>query len=244
MNARQRRGTLFLVLSMVLATVVFLGVVGYVGSVNREVGPRVTVYRAASAIDPYQPLSESNLVAVQIPRQWVSGSALVRRDELVGRRVGFRVAKGTTISTDMLVAASDLSPTEREIAIDVDAVTGLAGRVAPGNRVDIYAVFGDVPGLPKQVRVLVRNVRVVSVGGTQSRSAGDDATKISAERQVLPVTLALEPDDALAVTYAGAFAKEVRLVGLPTDDTLNRAGEKGTFDAGDLGGEAVPEGGR
>ena len=69
----------------------------------------------------------------------------------------------------MLIPSSSLEHDEREIAINVDAVTGVAGRVHPGDRVDIYAVFSDVPGLAKQVRVLVRNVRIVSIGGRADR---------------------------------------------------------------------------
>ena len=241
MNARQRRGTLFLVLSVVIAAGVFVTVAGYVGSVNRQVGPKVTVYRAARTIGPYQPLDERNLEPVRLPEQWTSQSALLRLDQLVGRRIGFRVEKGTTISSDMLVPPSDLSPTERELAVDVDAVTGLAGRVLPGDLVDVYAVFGDVPGLSKQVRVLVRSVRVVTVGGQRTVQEPDDGDGLDADRAVLPVTLALEPNDALAVTFASAFAEEVRLVGLPTGNTLNRAEEMGSYDATNLGGIAVPE---
>lgn len=241
MNARQRRGTLYVSFSVILAAAVFIAVVGYVGSVNRQVGPKVTVYRASVAIDPYQPLSNRNLESVRIPRLWASATSLVRLDELVGRRVGFRLEKGTTVTSDMLVPPSDLSPTERELAIDVDAVTGLAGRVLPGDLVDIYAVFGEVPGLPKQVRVLVRSARVVTVGGEQTRREADDLSRTASERVTLPVTLALEPNDALAVVFASAFAEEVRLVGLPTGDTLNRSQEIGSFDAENLGGTAVPE---
>lgn len=241
MNARQRRGTLFLLFSVVLAAGVFVAVVGYVGGVRREVGPKVTVYRASVPIDPYQPLSRANLEPVKVPRLWLSGTSLLRLDELEGRRVAFRLQKGTTVTSDMLVSPSDLSPTERELAINVDAVTGLAGRITPGDLVDVYAVFGDVPGLPKQVRVLVENVRVVTVGGQQTRREPEEESRLSSERTVLPVTLALEPNDALAVTYASAFAEEVRLVGLPTGDTLNRSPETGSFDARNLGGTAVPE---
>ena len=241
MNPRQRRGTLFLVLSVVIAAGVFVAVAGYVGSVNRQVGPKVTVYRAARPIGPYQALSEQNLEAVRVPDQWASETSQVALDELVGRRIGFRVEKGTTITSDMLVPPSELSPTERELAVDVDAVTGLAGRILPGDLVDVYAVFGDVPGLSKQVRVLVRSVRVVTVGGQRTVTDPDDGGGLDADREVLPVTLALEPNDALAVTFASAFAEEVRLVGLPTGNTLNRADEIASYDATNLGGDAVPE---
>jgi pilus assembly protein CpaB len=139
----------------------------------------------------------------------------------------------------MLIPPTDLSSTEREIAINVDAVTGVAGRVAPGDRVDIYAVFADVPGLPQQVRVLVRDVRVVSIGGQQTVTEADESG--ISEEDVIPVTMALEPNDALSVTYANAFAAEVRLVALPTDTGLDRSGEVDTFDAANLGGQPIPE---
>jgi pilus assembly protein CpaB len=58
---------------------------------------------------------------------------------------------------------------------------------------------------------------------------------------VIPVTLALSPTAALAVTYANSFAEEVRLVGLPPGVAQDRSKERKTFDARRLGGKAVPE---
>ncbi|PID52885.1 MAG: hypothetical protein CSB46_11370 [Micrococcales bacterium] len=128
---------------------------------------------------------------------------------------------------------------EREIAINVNAVTGVAGRVRPGDRVDIYAVFGDVPGLPKSVKILVRDVRVVSIAGQQTvTQQGEDGIT---EAEVIPVTLALDTNNALSVTYAAAFALEVRLVALPTDVGVERGKEPQGYDASNLGGTAVKE---
>jgi pilus assembly protein CpaB len=175
-----------------------------------------------------------------MPRRWVSDSALLSPLDLEGRTVGIGIDSGTLLTRDVLVPASELSPTEREIAVNVDAVTGVAGRVEPGDFVDIYAVFADVPGLTRQVRVLVRNARIVSVGGqrTVQREVDVDVR----QQEVLPVTLALDPQDTLAVSYASAFAQEVRLVRLPTGTTERRGDENELYDAGDLGGDPVPEG--
>jgi len=182
------------------------------------------------------------IVADRVPARWLSDSARLTEGDIVGQSVAVSLEPGTLLTADLLVRPSDLSPTEREIAINVDSVTGLAGRVETGDYVDIYAVFADVPGLPKQVRVLVRNVRVVSVRGAQTTV--DEKSLTGGQQTVIPVTLALEANDALAVTYASAFAHEVRLVGLPTGTGQDRSGEKGEFDAGDLGGQAIPEGGK
>jgi pilus assembly protein CpaB len=225
---------------MLVAVGTFLAVTSYTASVSSQVGSRVTVYRATQPIEAYTPLSASNLEPTEVPERWVSKTAILSMKDLQGRRIGFRLTSGTVVSSDMLIPPSDLSPTEREIAINVNSVTGVAGRVRPGDRVDIYAVFADVPGLPKGVRVLARNIRVVSIAGQQTvTKQGQSGVS---QQSVVPVTLALESQGALSVTYSSAFAQEVRLVALPLDVGTNRAREKDTFDAGSLGGKAIPEG--
>lgn len=240
MNARQRRGVLFLLAAAGLAVAVFVAVSSYVSDVESQVGPKVTVFEVSEPIDAYLPLGASNVQAIEVPRKWASPTAVTSLRELEGRRVGFQLAAGTVITSDMLIPSTDLSPTEREIAVNVDSVTGVAGRVRPGDRVDIVAVFADVPGLPKQARVLVRDVRIVSIGGQQTVTVDSEDT-VGDSKDVVPVTLALEPKDALSVTYAAAFALEVRLVALPGDVGANRSEEVDEFDAEDLGGKAVPE---
>jgi pilus assembly protein CpaB len=241
-NPRQRRGIIFMILAVLISTGVFFSVTSYVASVASQVGSKTTVYAAAKVIDPYTPLSAQNLKPVEIPARWVAGSTKLELAQLEGRRVGFKLSPGTVVSSDMLLSPSDLEPNQREVAINVDPVTGVAGRVRPGDRVDIYAVFADVPGLPKQVKVLVRDVRVVSIGGQQTVQQSD--SQGVRQEDVVPVTLALSPKDSLSVTYATEFAAEVRLVGLPTDVGTNRSGELNTFDASELGGKAVIEGDR
>jgi pilus assembly protein CpaB len=240
MNPRQRRGVLFMLLAVLVAGGVFLVVLQYLSSVASAVGPTTTVYRASGPLPAYATLTPDALVEDEVPTRWLSDSAQVPLEDLLDRRVGVALAEGTMVTADMLVPPSDLSPTEREIAIEVDAVTGIAGRVEPGDFVDIYAVFADVPGLPQQVRVLVRSVRVVTVAGERTVVEEDGAGL--GEQQVIPVTLALEPNDALAVTYADAFAAEVRLVGLPAGTAEDRTGEQDRYDAGQLGGQPIPEG--
>ncbi len=229
-----------MVLSVLVAMIVFVILTNYVRSVSSQVGPLTTVYQASAPIEAYAPLSQANLEPVQVPDRWTAPAARLELPELDGRRVGFRIEAGTVVSSDMLIPPSDLSSTEREVAINVDPVTGLAGRVRPGDRVDMYAVFATVQGLPAQVRVLVRDVRVVSIGGRQTVvETTDEGVE---QNDVVPVTLALEPADALGVTYANAFAEEVRLVALPTDVGTDRSEDADSFDAGNLGGTPIPVG--
>lgn len=233
MNPRQRRGVLFILVAGVGALAVFFMVTSYVSGVNSQVAPLVGVYKAARGIPAYAELSEQNVRVVEMPQRYVPRQALREGMPLDGQRVSFNVARGTVLGSDMLLPPSELSPTEREIAIEVDAVTGIAGRIASGDFVDIYAVFqtGDATG---SSRVLVRNVRVVSVGGVQTRSRATSEGALQ-EQELLPVTVAVQPEDALKVTYADSFAIAVRLVGLPPGiQNMDRTGEDEGVDARSL----------
>ena len=126
MNPRQRRGVLFILLSAVLAVVVFFVIASYVGNVQSQVGSVVTVYRAADDLPAYAILDESSIETDEVPARWLSDTARVEAEDLLGRRVGFNVGAGTLLSEDMLVPPSDLSETEREIAIQVNQITGIA----------------------------------------------------------------------------------------------------------------------
>jgi len=220
------------------AIVLFFVAVNYVGGVNSQVAPKTTVYRATGEIAAYSIVKADQLEAVQVPERWTSPQAVDDIDDLVGRRVSYNVAEGTYLGKDMLLPPSSLNENEREIALTVDSKTGIAGRVRSGDFVDVYAVFDSEAGGSSQV--LVRNARVVSVSGSESRTQTTSRDERE-QREVTPVTLALVPEDALAVTYADAFATTVRLVGLPPDITdENRSGEPNKLDGPDLG---LPAGG-
>lgn len=233
MNPRQRRGVVIMLFAGLAAVVLFFVAVSYVGSVNAKIAPTTTVFRAAENIDAYSIVEEADLEAVEVPEKWAAEEAATKLQSVVGRRVAFNVSSGTYLGSDMLLPPSALNEDEREIALTVDAKTGIAGRVRTGDFVDVYAIFGDDPTNGSS-KVLVRNVRVVSVRGVETRTQTTSRDELQ-EQQVVPVTLALRPADALAVTYADSFAQTVRLVGLPPGtSTSNRENERDQVDADDL----------
>lgn len=222
-----------MMLAGICAIALFFVSISWVGSVNAKVSPLVETYQAKNQIPAYSVIEEDDIEAVEIPKRWASTSAATDRESLIGQRVAFNIGEGTYLSDDMLLARSSLNEDEREIALTVDAKTGIAGRVQTGDFVDVYAVFANQSGNGGTSQVLVRNVRVVSVRGieTQTNKTGDSF----AEEQIVPVTLALQPKDALAVTYADAFAASVRLVGLPPGvSSKNRSGEPESVRRSDL----------
>lgn len=239
MNPRQRRGVILMVLAGLSAIVLFFVSVNWVGSVNAKVSPLVTTYQSAADIPAYSIIEEDDVKAVDVPERWVATSAATDPDALIGQRAAYNIDEGTYLGNDMLLPSSSLKEDEREIALTVDAKTGIAGRVQAGDFVDVYAVFADESGTGGTSRVLVRNVRVVSVRGIETQTSTNDDS--FAEEQIIPVTLALPPESALAVTYADAFAVSVRLVGLPPGEaSKNRSEEPESVTGADIG---QPEGG-
>ena len=70
----------------------------------------------------------------------------------------------------MLAAPPQLAPGQRELAILVDAETGVAGKIGPDALVDVIATYpGDDRKAPES-RVVVPNARIIEVG--QPRLAG------------------------------------------------------------------------
>ncbi|TWP35943.1 Flp pilus assembly protein CpaB [Leekyejoonella antrihumi] len=240
MNPRQRRGMLLLIVAIVGGMAILFGVTAYVSSVNSRVGPEVTVLRFKSNLKAYTTLSADDFTSTAIPRRWADPHAISDPTTVTGRKLAVATSTGSTLTAGMLVPASDQAPDERDITIEVDPVTGMAGGVQAGNSVDVYAVYAKIPGLPDQVRVLVRNVPVKAVGGV--RSSGSTSSSGNGAQQFVPITLSLNPSDSLAVTYASAFAQELRVVRLPAGVPDNGSGKQGIYDANQLGGKAVPEG--
>ena len=128
----------------------------------------------------------------------------------------------------MLVEPPSLEEGQQEISILINADTGVAGKLEPGDTVDVLATFpaDERQHSPASARTLIRRARVVTVGLPRSAakpgsSNGQDATPTGNEQEVLvPVTFALRPTLALRLTYAETFASEIRL-------SLIRRGDEG-----------------
>lgn len=210
MNPRQRRGVLLLILAAVGAIVVFVTVVGYVGSVRAEVRDRISVLQLTKPVAAYQRVDESAVKRVQVAAMGMPRDAFVTDiQELMGKVAAADVPQGALLERGMFVNAPALQPGQREIAIMIDAETGVAGKVQPGMLVDIYASFQQQNQQTQKncaVRVISK-ARVINVGQLRTER-GQNPNDVS---QVVPVTFALSAPDSLKLTYAESFAAKVRL---------------------------------
>ncbi|MFI0737166.1 Flp pilus assembly protein CpaB [Streptomyces sp. NPDC021100] len=242
MNSRQRRGIILLLLSVLCAVGAAAGVYAVVDDAESKVGPEVTAYRLRSDVAAYRALDEGQFEKMSMPRRWLPATAVTDLAEVRGKIAVTPLRRGSLLQSDMIVNRPALAPGQQEIAIMIDAATGVAGKITPGSKVNIYATFdgrggpagGPAGGAGKDAKdaspqpvskVIVSGAQVIEVGRLtplDGRSGGA-RTGTSGARQAgdaVPITFALDTKDAQRVAYAESFATHVRLALVaPGDDT-------------------------
>ncbi|MER7945962.1 Flp pilus assembly protein CpaB [Streptomyces sp. NPDC096079] len=210
MNSRQRRGVILLLLSVLCALGAFAGVLAVISDVNAKVGPETTAYRLKDDVEPYKPLKADQFEKISMPERWLSATAVTDLRRIEGKIAVTRLKAGSLLQSDMIVDRPQLKPGEQEIAIMVDAATGVAGKINTGSTVNIYATFaGEKKGDPDQSRMIVAGARVLDVGQLTPVSARSD--RADRATSTVPITFALSTLDTQRVAYAESFAEHVRL---------------------------------
>lgn len=213
MNPRQRRGLLLLVLSGLGLLAVFVLIASYVADVRTEVDPKIKLLSLAKPVRAYESVPDDAVTEITMPKRWAPKTALRNRSQLVGFVAGTDLTKDSLLQKGMLITPPELSPGQREVAILVDAETGVAGKIGPGSVVDIVGTFQGDPdrGIKPKSTVVVPAARIIDVGQAQLKGGKGVQQADADPKEVVPVTFALSPKQQLEVTEAESFADEVRL---------------------------------
>jgi pilus assembly protein CpaB len=230
MNARQRRGLVLLVVSVLLALAAFAGVIAVIDDVESKVGPETTAYELSEDVEPYQELTADQLREVTMPERYIPPSAVTDLDEIEDKVAVGPLQEGSLLQTDMITDRPELAPGQQEIAVMIDASTGVAGKIYPGALINMYAAFevqdrtGTEDETFEMVRLMVNNAEVIEVGDLTEVEDDEDNTT-----EAVPITFALDNEDAQRVTFAEAFAEEVRLALVAPGDEEEIPDEERTY---------------
>lgn len=226
MNPRQRRGVLLLVLAAVGAIVVFALVSSYVRDVRKEVEPKTSILVLRQSVPAFQPIPPTALARREVPQKYAPARALREALEIGNRVPSTELPAGIELQDGMLISPPALQRGQQEVSIMINADTGVAGKIQPGDRVDVNATFaGDQNDVPTS-RKLIVNARIISVGLPQQgarpfQQRDDNGAPTNPTQLVVPVTFALKPRDVLRVNYAESNAEEIRLSLIRPDDPNN-----------------------
>ncbi|WP_018655770.1 Flp pilus assembly protein CpaB [Actinomadura flavalba] len=210
MNPRQRRGALLMILAALGSIVVFVSVIGYVGSVRAEVGVKTDVLRFKQPVAAFTQVTEANVERVRVPRRWSPDTMISNLAELEGKVAAADIPAGAYLQRGMVVPGPALAPGQREIAIMIDAETGVAGKVHKGMLVDIYATYQKQVGQSQQscAARIVKGARVIQIG---DMTKVPNARNTNLSESVVPMTFALSAADSLKLTREESFASKIRL---------------------------------
>ncbi|OKK06216.1 pilus assembly protein CpaB [Streptomyces sp. CB03234] len=229
MNSRQRRGVILLLLSVLCALGAFAGVVTVISDVNAKVGPEVDAYELKADVAAYTALQPGQFQRIKMPKRWLSGNAVTDLSVVKDKIAVTDLKKGSLLQEDMIARRPALENGQQEIAIMIDASTGVAGKITAGSLVNIFATFDDdnrEKGAVAESRIIVANARVLDVGKLTPLDGKRDDNRGIGIREAVPITFALSTTDAQRVAYAESFAEHVRLALLPRNSpTVLRPGE-------------------
>jgi pilus assembly protein CpaB len=212
---------------------------GRLDAVESRTGPLVPVVVARAEIAPGTELDERrarSLLAVrEVPERFAPADALSEPAEARGLRVAARVAGGSYLTAGALEAAggdeeeaaSPRALRRGERALEVRVAGGAALEAAGGaEQVDVLVTTQTDEGPGRSYLALERVdlLDLRSLGGSGARGGGEGEDAASAVESADAVaTLRVTLRQAVYLTAAQSFGKEVRLLARPPSDR-RRAG--------------------
>ncbi|TQN30935.1 pilus assembly protein CpaB [Haloactinospora alba] len=212
MNPRQRRGILLMIVAGIGALAITFTMVSYIGSLQAEMGSYRTVLQLNTDVPADEPLDESMFKETEVPAKFFQDSFVKQLSDLdLGSNqapvAAAALDEGTLLQTSMVTSAPDLKSGEREVAVMVDAEAGVAGKLRPGSKVDVYGAVD--PQQEDDQPCVVRALTEVEVIESGAARTGDDEEAQQANQ--LPVTFRLSPEETLELNYVESFSNSLRL---------------------------------
>jgi pilus assembly protein CpaB len=201
---------------------------------------------------PIGTMIEPAMIAFQPwPKDMVDAAYMVQGSvdpaALKGQVVRYAVAAGQPISSGALIKPGDrgflaaaLGPGMRAVTVNVNASSGVAGFIFPGDRVDVVLtqeVAGGGKGDPLKVsETIIRNIRVLATDQRSSSEPAEGEAAADTVRIVSTVTLESTPKIAEKI----AVAQSVGQLSLSLRSIADNAAE---LEAAIASGEvSIPEG--
>jgi pilus assembly protein CpaB len=208
---------------------------GRVRDVERRVGAPVPVIVAARNVEPDKELRRDDLTVHQVPARFVPPGAFDSPDQIAGARASVPLPAGSPITEAQLEGASGGGPGgarepgglrrgERAVEVAVSGGAALAAGSEPGARVDVL-VSTDAREGPGRSFLALQDVELLDLrpgeGGGGSGAGGDEQSAAGGPTAVATLRVTLR--QAVYLTAAQNFAREVRLLSRPPGDSRRAA---------------------
>lgn len=218
MRARRRRGLLLLSVALASGGLAASQVRERERSVAAQVGPAVPVLVAARDLPAGARVPPRGLAVRRVPARFVPPDAFVSGAEVVGLRPSAPIAAGGYVTAGLFARSNDghrggggVRRGERAVTVEVSGAAGLV----VGARVDVLVSTESGAGGGRTLMALagVELLRLEAGSGGAAPADGTGAAGPSAF-----ATLRVTLRQAVYLTAADNFAREVRLLARPPGD--------------------------
>jgi pilus assembly protein CpaB len=197
------------------------------GGSGQQIAGTEPIFVAKVDVNLGEKLTEENLSLEEWPKDKIPAGSMRRMEDLEGRRPRTKLYKGEPILDAKLLAsdardnpAQQVPPGYRVVSVRVDAHTGIAGLLRPGDRVDVQLfVKKDArTGITEATtKTILKEIRVFAVDQDFRRTSDEDETS-----PARTVSLVVTPEQADKLTLASRLG-EINLIMRNPDDTNNIA---------------------
>jgi pilus assembly protein CpaB len=228
-RARRRRGLLLLSVALACGGLAASQVAERERAVEERVGPLVPVLVAARDLDSGARLSARSLAVRRVPARFVPPDALGSATELAGARTAVPVRAGSYVMAGLLDAGAAgqgedrLARGERTVEVGVSA-GGATAALTPGSRVDVV-VSTEAGAGGGRTFVALADVEVVALRSDPAGGYAEPDSEGSGAPSAL-ATLRVTLQQAVYLTAADNFGREIRLLARPPGDRGGGAGEE------------------
>ena len=244
MSRRTRRRRALLLLSLALASGGLAAslVRERVRGVESQVGPPVPVVVAARDLPADRELRAGDLAVREVPESFVPRDSLGSPGEARGLRTAVPLPSGSYLTAGSVQGAAGaggagsgrtLRRGERALELGVSGGEALSGSAGPGGRVDVLVSTEARDGAGRTF-VALEDVELLGLraGGDPSPvEEGGDSAGGAAEAATATATLRVTLRQAIYLTAAENFAREIRLLPRPPGDR-GRSGRAAVSAAG------------
>jgi pilus assembly protein CpaB len=219
-TARRRRGLLLVSVALASGGLAASQVHDRERRAAEQLGPGVDVLVAARDLPAGSRLGRGAVARRSVPARYVPPDALGPGAAVSGARVSVPVASGSYLTAGLFEGdAADASETgvgrgERAVTVEVAAAANVGG-LTLNNRVDVLVSTENGAGGGRTVMAFAAELLSVEAGGQAEPGAGPTAL----------ATLRVSVQQAIYLTAADNFAREIRLLARPPGDHSRVGGE-------------------
>lgn len=218
------RNKLILILAILFGLVAAFGIFQYLDDLKqsyRSSGNFKQVVVPKQNIGPKTMLTEQMVKVKDIPVELIQPGTAMELQEVVGKITRTELYTEEPVLLNRLYKDQNQSGElslmipdgQRALTVEVDDVTGVAGLLQPGDKIDIVATFDYEVERTTLSTLLLQNIKVLAVGQSL-----DGVQKGDKKVNTQTVTLAVTPDQAPPLTLAAERGSVRLMLRSPKDE--------------------------